>query len=338
MTRIRSRRPSARDVAELAQVSVAAVSRAFTPNASIAPETRARVVDAARQLGYRPSALPRMLQTDRSSLVALIMGELTNPFYPEILSLFLRELKSVGLHPLVFALEPNDVADAVIDDVFRYRVDGVIVTSATISSERAKECSRLDVPVVLFNRHVPDPEILSICCDNEGASRHIADLLLDAGHQRPALIAGNPSDVTDQDREHGFIGRLRERGRPHVPRYFGENSYEDGAAGVRALFGGDSKPDAVFCLSDVVALGALDELRFGQGLRVPEDVSVIGFDHVPAADWSSYRLTTYAQPRELMVSETVRILQAAISRESSIEYSKLLPGAFVRGSTARIRE
>lgn len=336
MARTRSRRPSSRDVAALAKVSLAAVSRAFSESGSIAPETRARVMAAARELGYRPNALPRMLQTDRSNLVALIMGEVTNPFYPEVLALLLKALRAAGLHPLIFAVDPGEVADDVVDEVFRYRVDGVIITSATLSAERARECSRHEIPVVLLNRHVEDPTVLSIACDNAGAGRQVADLLLDAGHRRPALIAGNPFDVTDQDRAKAFLNRLSERGHPDAPHYFGENSYDDGAAGIRALFAGTPVPDAVFCLSDIVALGAVDELRHGLGLRVPEDVSVIGFDNIPAAGWQAYRLTTIAQPREQMVAEAVRILLAAIAGEPPAAHEKLLPGHLVPGATARL--
>lgn len=336
MARTRSRRPTSRDVAERAGVSLAAVSRAFAEGGSIAPETRERVMAAAHEIGYRPSALPRMLQTDRSNLIALIIGEITNPFYPDVMAMLLPSLRAAGLHPLVFVVDPGEIADDVLEEVFRFRVDGVVVMSATLSAERARELGRHLIPVVLMNRHVADEAVLSVACDNTAAGREVADLLLDAGHRQPALIAGDPLDMTEQAREEGFVGRLRERGIAAVPRHVGENSYSDGAMGIRRLFAAGPRPDAVFCLSDIIALGAIDALRYDLGLRVPEDVSLVGFDNVPAARWGAYRLTTIAQPRAEMVAEAVRMLLGAIAGAPRTASPKLLPGHLVRGTTARL--
>jgi len=329
-------RPSSLDVAKLAGVSQAAVSRAFTPHASISDTTKTKVMDAARSLGYRPNALPRMIATSRSNLVALIMGEIANPFYTEVLALLLQELHPHGLHPLIFSLKPGQIADDVISEVFKYRVDGLLITSATLSAEQARECQQLDVPVVLFNRHVDDDATLSICCDNVAEGRRVADLLLDAGHRHPALMGGNPSDLTDQERELGFVGRLRERGIRHVPRHFGPNTYEDGVAGARAFMQLNPRPDAVFCVSDLVALGALDEIRHAQGLRVPEDVSIIGFDNIPQARWLSYNLTTLSQPIAAMVRDSVRLLVSRIKGEAGEQYDKLVLSQLIEGGTARL--
>ena len=332
--REKPRRPSSQDVARLAGVSQAAVSRAFTPKASISPAKRERVLDAARELGYRPNALPRMLITHRSNLVALIMGEITNPFYPEVLALFLKRLQGEGLHALIFSLEANQTADELISEVFRYRVDGVIITSATLSVESARECSRLDVPVALFNRHIDDGSVASICCDNVEAGRQVANWLLECGHRRPAFLSGDPRASTNQDRESGYVGRLRERGIRDVLRFSGDNSFETGFEGVKALMNQADPPDAIFCASDAIAIGAMDGLRHGLGLRVPEDVAVVGFDDVPAAAWPSYRLSTVAQARQRMVDETVDALVARIEgRRDAAPSVKLVSGTLVPRST-----
>lgn len=328
-------RPSSRDVARLAGVSQAAVSRAFTPDASISDAMRGRVMEAAGQLGYRPNALPRMLLTARSNLVALIMGEITNPFYPEVLAQFLKRLQDAGLHALIFALEPNQIADDLIEEVFRYRVDGVIITSATLSLESARQCSKLDVPVVLFNRHIEDGSVASVCCDNVEAGRQIANLLLDDGHRRPAFISGDPRASTNQDRERGYLGRLRERGVRDVPCFSGENSFQTGRQAVTTLMAGPNRPDAIFCASDAIAFGALDGLRYALGLRVPEDVAVVGFDDVPAAAWDSYRLTTMAQQRGRMVDDAVDALLARIAGGTAATPVRLVSGRLVRRATTR---
>lgn len=331
------RRPSSLDVARLAGVSQSAVSRAFTPGASVSPATRGKVRAAAEELGYQPNALPRMLLTARSNLVALIMGELANPFYPEVQRLFLDALQARGQRVLLFALEPGRGVDDALHEVLKYRVDGIIVTSATISAETARACGRMRTPVVLFNRYIRDRDACSICCDNVEAGRLVANLLLDAGHERPAFVSGDPAASTNSDREAGFLGRLAERGVWDVPRAVGANSYEAGRAGALALFGPSGpRPDALFCASDIIALGALDELRHGLGLRVPEDVSVVGFDDIPMAGWASYRLTTVRQQRRRMVGRAVEVLLTRLEEGLPRPLIELVPGRLVVRASARM--
>jgi DNA-binding LacI/PurR family transcriptional regulator len=337
------RRPSSLDVARLAGVSPSAVSRAFTPGASVSAATRGKVRTAAEQLGYQPNALPRMLLTARSNLVALIVGELTNPFYPEVQRLFLEALQARGRRVLLFALEGGaGGVDEALREVLKYRVDGVIVTSATISRETAAACGRMRTPVVLFNRTLRrggDVGTSSVCCDNVEAGRLVANLLLDAGHRRPAFVLGDPAASTNRDRETGFLGRLGERGLWDVPKEGGVNSYDAGHAAALALCAGpagDRRPDALFCASDIVALGTLDALRHELGLRVPEDVSVVGFDDIPMAGWASYRLTTVRQRRRRMVERAVAMLVSKLEGGVGQPQVELVPGELVVRASARV--
>lgn len=325
------RRPSSVDVARLAGVSQSAVSRTFS-GASVSAQTREKIMKAADELGYRPNALSRVIR-EQSNLIGMVMGEITNPFYPEILESFLCELEAKGFRVLLKHLDGADTADAALEGAMAYRVRGLIVTSSTLTPQMAKKCAESGVPIVLFNRHVRDLEISSISCDNVDAGRSVANLFLDANHVRPAFISGNPLATSNLDRKKGYLDRLAERGVSSVPVLGSEHTYETGFTSAQALVKSAERPDAIFCASDVIAFGALDAVRLA-GLKVPEDISVVGFDDIPMAAWHSYRLTTIRQPRRRMVNDAVQMLLDQLEGVGQASV-KLVPGELIRRETLR---
>ncbi|WP_352885779.1 LacI family DNA-binding transcriptional regulator [Mesorhizobium sp. M0862] len=328
----RTRRgPSSIDVAKRAGVSQSAVSRAFS-GASVSEETRRRIMSAADELGYRPNALVRVI-SQQSNLIGVVMGEITNPFYPEVLEMLLLELESQGFRVLLKHLDGAQSADAAIEEVLAYRVRGVIVTSSFVSAAMAEHCAASDVPVVLFNRHIRDVKISSISCDNVDAGRMVANLFLDSGHKRPAFISGNAVATSNLDRKKGFLDRISERGGGTVPVLGNEHSYAVGAASMRELLALPERPDAVFCASDVIAFGALDALREA-GIPVPREISIVGFDDIPMAAWAAFDLTTIRQPRRRMVREAVATLVARING-APLGSISLVPGELVMRGTLR---
>lgn len=144
--------PRAQDVADLAQVSQSAVSRTFTPGASVSEETRRKVLAAAQKLGYRPNALARSLITRRSRIVALVMSYLENQFYPLVIERLSQKLQKEGYHVLMFIAEVDEAADGVLAEILQYQVDGIVMASAMLSSNVARSCAEVGVPVVQFNR------------------------------------------------------------------------------------------------------------------------------------------------------------------------------------------
>jgi len=298
-------KPSSTDVARLAGVSQSAVSRAFS-GASVAKETKKRIMLAADQIGYRPNSLMRVLSS-QSNLVGVVMGEITNPFYPEVLDALLEGLEARGYRVLLKRIGTASSADAAVEEALAYKVCGVIVTSSVVSAEVAERCTRSDVLVVLFNRSLRNIAISSISCDNVDAGRHAANLLLDSGHQRPAFISGSRRATSNLDRMKGFADRIMERTGDDVPVIGDEHAYLVGAEAMKSLLALPDSPDGVFCASDVLAFGALDVLR-ESGLSIPRQISVIGFDDIPMASWAAYNLTTFRQPRRRMVAETVDTL------------------------------
>ncbi|MGF6346811.1 LacI family DNA-binding transcriptional regulator [Variovorax sp. W2I14] len=306
---------TAQDVARLANVSQSAVSRTFTPGASVSEDTRARVMIAAKSLGYRPNAMARSLITRRSRIIALVMGYLENQFYPLVIEKLSQKLQKQGYHVLMF-ISDGDETDGVLDEILQYQIDGIVMASAMLSPDLARQCADSGVPVVLFNR-VPDTSAFarhttsSVTSDNREGGRMVAELLLSRGHKRIAFLAGLEKSSTNLERERGFSDALVQAGASLFRREVGHYSFERAGEAARAMFAGvpaAQRPDAVFVANDHMAIAVMDVLRQELGLRVPEDVSVVGFDDVPQAAWGAYRLTTVVQGVEPMVEATVELL------------------------------
>lgn len=327
------------DVARLAEVSQSAVSRAFTPGASVSEPTRRKVMDAARKLGYQPNAHARSLITGRSRMVGLVLTHLQNLLYPVVLEQLAARLQTSGYHVLLFIRDDQE-ADELVTELLQYNVDGIILGAATLSSALALRCADASVPVILFNRVVASSSagaVSSVRTDNGSGGREIARFLAAGGHRCIAYLAGLEDASTNLERERGFREGLAQAGLRVFARAVGNYDYEQARAATRELFRspGD-RPDAVFAASDHMAIAVMDTLRHELGLRVPQDVSVVGFDNTPQAAWDSYRLTTFAQPIEAMVQAMVEILQTVMRAEGApTSRNVILPGRLMVRDSAR---
>lgn len=323
------------DVARIAGVSQAAVSRAFTPGGRIAEATRAKVLKAALALKYVPNTIARSLSTRRSNMVAIVIGDMENPFYATVLALFSRRLQEMGKHVLLFTVPQGGSVDDAIGSVLGYQIDGLVVTAATISSRMARLCVQQSIPVVLYNRHVPGLGVNSVCCDNVAGGRLVAQTLHDAGARSFAVICGDASTSTTRDRIRGFtseLANLSVRAKA-IMEEGGRYTYDGGFAAALRLLGGRNRPDALFCLNDIMALGALDAIRGSLKLKVPDDVMLAGFDDIPDAGRAAYRLTTVRQPVDEMVEETLALLGLQGSPPASKPLVRRFPGVLVMRDT-----
>ena len=332
---------TAQEVARLAQVSQSAVSRSFTPGASVAKDTRAKVMAAAKALGYRPNALARSLITRRSRIIALVMSYLQNQFYPLVIEELSQKLQKQGYHVLMFISEIEE-ADGVLAEILQYQVDGIVMASTTLSLDMARSCRDASVPIVLFNR-VPDMSerarrsTSSVTSDNYHGGRMVAELLLVRGHQKIAFLAGLENSSTNIDRERGFNERLQESGVTVHSRAVGHYNFEGAKEAARALLSGADRPDAVFVANDHMAIAAMDVWRLELGLRIPQDLGVVGFDDVPQAAWGAYQLTTIVQSVEAMVNATIELLQeqmqSQVQPRNVVVPCRLVERATVRAAT-----
>ena len=327
------------DVARLANVSQSAVSRTFTPGASVSEATREKVMEAARKLGYRPNAHARSLTTKRSRIIGLVLSYLGNLFHPVALERLSKRLQADGYHVLLF-LSDNPNSDEVVNEILQYHVDGIILAATTLSSSIAQRCADAAIPVVLFNRVMAKGSagaVSSVRSDNIAGGRAVARHLADSGHQRIAFIAGNEESSTNLERERGFREGLADRGLRIWARAVGNYDLVQARQATLELFAGKGeRPDAVFVASDHMAFAVMDTLRHELGLRVPEDMSVVGFDNVPQAEWHSYRLTTVEQPLGPMIEATVDLLQRHLRRESaSVGENVTVPGDLIIRESVR---
>lgn len=323
------------DVARLANVSQSAVSRTFSDAGRVSAEMRARVLAAAAQLGYRPNVLARAVISGRSRLIAILVAYLDNHFYPQVLEQLCRAFQNQGYQVLLFMTDSGR-QDAVVQTMLQYQVQGIVMASATMSSSLARECTRTGTPVVLFNRYVPSLPVSSVTSDNIEGGRQLAHFLADGGHRRIAFIAGQEDSSTSRDREAGFYKGLAERGLTVSHRAVGGYTTDGAGAATREIFAGPDKADAIFVANDHMAFAVMDVLRRDLGLRVPDDVSVVGYDDVPEAAWAGYNLTTVSQPADAMVDATVAIMLEQVGDNAVQRRAAVLPCRLVVRGSARL--
>lgn len=329
------RRVTSTEVARLAGVSQSTVSRVFSANNMVADATTAKVMQAAQVLGYQPNAIARSLITRRTEMIGIVMAEITSPFYPYVLEKFTQRLHEWGKRVLLFSTGPDNDVDEALQDVLKYQVDGLIIANATMSSSIVDACVRRGTPLMLFNRYVRGAKASAVSCDNVAGGQLVADMLLQAGHQRIAYIAGRQNTSTNVDRERGFRDRLRERGYGDVPREQGQYTYQSGYDAAKRLLRRSDPPDGIFCANDITALGAIDAAR-DLGIEIPDQLSIIGFDDIPAASWTAYQLTTVRQPVNTMIDMSIRLLLERIETPEIDPVITFVPGKWVQRGSARI--
>lgn len=322
-------------------VSTSTVSRALRADPRITPATRALVEKAAAELAYRPNALARTLQTGRSGLVGLVLGSLANPFYGELLQEVVRQAAERETRMLILHAGAGPMEERTAEALLHYRVDACMISSAAISSVAADVCADNGVPVIMLNR-IADRHAAAVACDNASAGRELASFLVRGGHSRIGIVAGSPEASTARDRERGFTAELARLGQPVALRMdagggeAGVTTYEAGHRAGRSLaqMPPAGRPDAVMCISDILALGVMDALREA-GLHIPRDISVVGFDGIAEGARPPYRLTTVRQPIEAMVTHGFDWL-ARLRAGDMAGGTVLLPGELLVRGSARL--
>jgi DNA-binding LacI/PurR family transcriptional regulator len=323
-------------VAEHAGVSQSAVSRTFTPGASISSKTRAKVLAAAKELGYRPNAIARSLITSRSRIIAVVMAYLENLFYPDVLEELGRRLAAENYHLLLFTGFKDRDSDPLFDQIMQYRVDGIILASTSLSSELSSECTTAGIPVVLFNRTTEKDEASSVTSRNREGGRLIAEFLVAGGHKRFGFISGIEGTSTNRDRFAGFRDGLKAAGIDEIEIRRGNFNRADAEAAARELLSLRKRPQAIFVANDHMAVAAMDVARYEFGLSIPDDLSIVGYDDVGAARWPSYGITSVTQPIAPMVEATVDILMDQIASGEIEALHKLIPGELIVRTSARL--
>lgn len=328
---------TSREVARLAGVSQATVSRVLHDHPGVRPDVRERVQRVLAQTQYQPNAMARAMKTSVTGSVGVVVARLSNPLYPAMLQVIGSALARCGLRMVVWDSEHGGEWPAQVA-MRQGIVDGVLLTTATAESPLLREAADTRAPVVLVNRTVDSAACDQVSSDNVAGGATVARYLIACGRRRIAMIGGTGVASTIRDRERGFRQALDEAGRPldfaHVEQV-DTFSHETGRAAAHRLLDLARPPDALFCTNDVIALGAVDGAR-ARGLRVPEDLWVVGYDDIEMASWGAYDLTTVRQPLDEMVGLAVGHLRARMRGDASPPVRDCLPnGLVIRGSTAR---
>jgi DNA-binding LacI/PurR family transcriptional regulator len=331
-------RATAADIAQAAGVSTATVSRALQENSIVSVETREKVLAAARRLGYRPNSLARGLAAGQNSLIGVVTGDITNPFYPEVIERLTRRLTSAGLHPILVNMFDDNAFEDTLASVLQYRVKAVIFTASPLTSTACELCEDYGVPQYLFNRQLASGDSFAVVCNNLAGGRMVAGFLLDNGHKSLAYISGRPDTSTNRERHAGFAQMIAARGAtPCIIEHGGVYSYEAGYKAAMRLIQAHPDVDGIFCANDILALGALDALRHELSKQVPRDISVIGFDDIAPAAWPAYNLTTIRQPVDQMIEAVVSAIQRLNVEDPLTPGSPaMLDGEFVLRTSARL--
>ncbi|MER9947222.1 LacI family DNA-binding transcriptional regulator [Mesorhizobium sp. M0047] len=308
-------------------MSLAAVSRAFTPGASLSSEKRRRILAVAEKLGY-VSPARRTANAIAAGTITLVAGDLLNPFYPTVLDTLARQLQASDRQLLVYTMAANADVDAITPQILAARPAAIIVTSAFLTSTMARACRQQQIKVVLLNRIQRDIRVNSVACDNYQGGRDIAHHLVAAGHRKIGFIRGLANTSTNAERARGFRDALAESGIAiHVEAAGDFNYHTAYKASIDILCGADA-PQALFCCNDIMALAAIDAAR-ELGLAVPRDLAIAGFDDIPMASWNAYCLTTVRQPVERMVHEALNLIDDTTIRPSDGGIIRTLPGTLM---------
>lgn len=321
---------SARQIANDLGVSVSTVTRAFNPGANVAPRTRERILAHAKSLGYSPNVFASTLNTQRTRIATIFISDFYNPFFAEALVTLTQELQNAGLTVMLYHIAAGRTAEQTLPEAMRYRPEFIVVMTATVTFQRAIASAGAGPHLIFFNRYVPDTQTFSVTCDNRLGGRELADFLLGTGHKRMAYVCGTPGATTSMDRGRGFSERCAAAGMKVLEdREADSFSYENGRAAARRLLTRQPDIDAIFCANDLMAIGLIDGLTFDLGIKVPEQISVVGFDDVAMAGWPSHSLTTYRHPTQRMAQATVELIREIDVNPTLTPVAVRVPGQLV---------
>lgn len=296
----------AEDVARLAGVSRSAVSRTFTPGASVAEKTRAKVMLAAEQLGYQVNIIARTMNTGSSNFIGIVTAGFDNPFRSKLLSPLVHQLALHGFMPLLMNADDPDQLAPSLKQLLSYHVAGVIITSGAPPLSLAEEYLERKIPVTLINRHADLQGCDRVASDNVQGMQLMVEYCRQQGWERIGFIGEDRANFSTEERYNAlnsFASNLS-----IASRFITGGGYAAGRAASLEL----SDCQVLLCATDMLALGAMDGLRSLSGTRqIP---AVIGFDDIPQASWDPYHLTTIQQDTDGLAQQAVDLLVTRIAQ------------------------
>ena len=307
-----------RDVARLAGVSTSTVSAVINESVAVSPKRKERVLAAMSALDYQPDAIARSLKTGRSNAIGVIVPDITNTFYPEVIRGVEVAAQAAGYSVLLCdSNEDRAIEERHFSALFSRRVDGVIL-ACCIDSRANELVARRNLPVVFIDRLPPSRAVNSVCTDNVAAGRLAAEHLIGLGHKRIGMLAGHLGLSPHHDRLEGFRKAMQEAHLPILDEYLiaGNVQVEDGVGAGRRLLGLSTPPTAILASNNKLLLGVLQAVE-EKNLSIPKDLSVLGFDDYLWNTHFSPGLTAVAQLTGEMGKRSFELLQQLIQNTSS---------------------
>lgn len=331
-----------KDIARQTGVSHSTVSRALRGSKLISDVTALRIRQAAVKLGYQPSAAARSLKTNRSQVLGVVVSSLADPFFSEIVQGVEDIAQESGYRLFVAASDRDPRRERkIVQAMMEHRVDGVIICSTSFSSEQGRLLSEYGLPIVVVNNQAAEDYRYSIYHDDIDGSRQVTRYLIELGHQHIANLGNSSSGRTTQDRLTGFHLEMDAAGLQVPDEYIHSEpggEPEHGLAASYHFLSLHCRPTALVCFNDMMAIGVLQGLQQA-GVRVPQDVSVTGFDNIVFSAYTQPPLTTFDQPKCFIGAEAARLVLGLLqpSADGSIQPGpkiRLLRGRLlVRSST-----
>ncbi|GAA4594664.1 hypothetical protein GCM10023194_62200 [Planotetraspora phitsanulokensis] len=332
----RGERPSITRVAELAGVSATTVSHTLNGRRPVADSTRRRVLDAIERLGYRPNVLARGLRTSRSQTIGLVIPDITNPFYPALARGLQDVLGPAGYDEIISNTDGDrGMERAAIEQMIARQVDGLAFAVFHTHAEDLLPAIEAGIPVVRLGGRLVQEGVDVVHSDDEGGAAEAARYLLERGYRRIGFVCGPEAEGPAAERVAGYRAALAEAAAPADPRLVVHTHFSraGGREGAAALLDLPEPPDAVLCANDIMAIGAL-ETAARRGLRVPDDLAVMGFDDIEAAGLISPGLTTMANPAREIGQACARLLLDRLSGQAAGYREVVIPARLVRRQSA----
>lgn len=329
-----------KDIARESGVNISTVSRALNDAYGVHRETRGNVLAVAARLNYYPNRAARGLKTRRSHTLGLIVSDIRNPFFSEI-TRGAEDAARVGGYDLVLCnsdLDPRKQMEYVAS-LMEKCVDGILMNSvADLTRKQRDQLASSGVPIVLLNRSAASKSFSTVCADNEGGGAMAAQYLLQLGHENIAHLTGPRRHGNLTDRAQGFLRVLKTaRAKPKITILHGENSFSGGHALTQKLLLQQPDVSAIFAANDLMAFGAIRAM-LELGRRVPEDVSLIGFDNLELASVVHPPLTTIHQPKyEMGRAASEMLLRLAHKQGKAVSQHLLLGVELIERESCRKR-
>lgn len=327
---------SIKDVARIANVSHSTVSRALRDSPLVNPETAERIKKIARDSSYRVSAVARSLVTSKTRTLGVVVATVADPFIAEVIGGVERAARQRGYSVLLANSDAlPDRETSVVESFEERRVEGIIVLASRVGSSYRKLLGNTKIPIVLINNHQFGDVAYSVDIDNVSASREATRHLTELGHTEIAYIGNRHGFDSDTDRFSGYRQALTASDIPFRPELVlhGDGTPPGGEAAMEQILSLPHRPTGIFCYDDMTALGVLRKLR-EHGLRVPQDMSMVGFDDLMIASYTEPALTTIRQPKENMGKLATEMALNVISGVDGESNIKVAGELIVRQSTA----